>query len=60
MNHYRRLFYVVVSLLSSLLTIFFAELTLALFDPVPYAVESKMYFTSDPHTGPRLIPPGVG
>lgn len=60
MNHYRRLFYVVVPLLSSLLTIFFAELTLALFAPVPYAVESNMYFTSDPHTGQRLMPHGVG
>jgi hypothetical protein len=42
------------------LTLAAIELGLAIFYPVPFAIESNMYFEADPYTGFRLKPGGIG
>jgi hypothetical protein len=42
------------------LTLGAVELGLAIFHPVPYSIESNMYFEADPFTGYRLKPNGIG
>ena len=42
------------------LTLGAVELGLAIFHPVPYSIESNMYFEADPYTGYRLKPGGIG
>jgi hypothetical protein len=42
------------------LTLGAVELGLAIFRPVPFSIESSMYFEADPYTGYRLKPGGVG
>jgi len=54
----RRRFYQV--LLECVLTLGAVELGFAIFHPVPYSIESNMYFEADPYTGYRLKPGGVG
>ncbi len=56
----RRFFPVILVLLECILTLGAVELGLAIFHPVPYSVESNMYFVADPYTGYRLKPGGVG
>ena len=42
------------------LTLGAIELGLAIFHPVPYSIETNMYFEADPYTGYRLKPGGIG
>jgi len=56
----RRAFYVLVPLCSVLLTLAVLEAGLALFHPVPFSIESNMYYEADPDTGFRLKPLSVG
>ncbi len=50
----------VLALGSVLFTLALCEAGLALFWPVPHAVDRNMFFESDPHTGYRLRPGGRG
>ena len=52
--------YVVVPLLSALLTVALIEAGLAIFHPIPFSIESNMYFEPDPFTGYRLKPNATG
>jgi hypothetical protein len=56
----RKLFYVLVPLLTCLLTLGAIELGLAIFHPVPFSIESNMYYEADPYTGFGLKSGGVG
>jgi GDSL-like Lipase/Acylhydrolase family len=56
----KRLFQVVVPLLAGVLTIGMLELGLAIFHPIPFSIETNMYFEADPYTGYRLKPGGTG
>lgn len=56
----RKLFYVLVPLLSCLLTLGALELGLAIFHPIPFSIETNMYYEADPYTGFGLKPGGVG
>jgi hypothetical protein len=56
----RKLFYVLVPLLACLLTLGAIELGLTIFHPVPFSIESNMYYEADPYTGFGLKPGGVG
>ena len=56
----RRLYQVLVILMECILTLGAVELGLAIFHPVPYSIESNMYFEADPYTGYRLKPGGIG
>lgn len=51
-----RLFQILVPLMAFALTLAAIELGLRAFHPVPYSIETSMYFESDPHTGFRLKP----
>jgi hypothetical protein len=55
-----QLFKVLVPLLAGVLTVAAIELGLALFHPVPFSIETNMYFEPDPYTGWRLKPGGTG
>src|SRR5690349_12526588 len=54
------LYRVLVPLAAFLLAVGAIELGLALFYPIPFSIESNMYFVADPYTGYRLMPAGVG
>lgn len=56
----RRLFQVLVPLVACGLTLGAIELGLAIFHPIPFSIESNMYFEADPYTGYRLKPGGIG
>src|SRR3977135_495231 len=56
----RKLFQILVLLIECVLTLGAVELGLAIFHPVPFSIESNMYFEADPYTGYRLKPGGVG
>lgn len=56
----RRLSTVLLVLLECGLTLGAVELGLAIFHPVPFSIESNMYFEADPSTGYRLQPGGIG
>jgi lysophospholipase L1-like esterase len=56
----QRLFQVLVPLATCILTLGAIELALAIFHPVPFSIETNMYFESDPYTGYRLKPGGSG
>jgi len=56
----RRFYQVLLVLLECVLTLGAVELGLAIFHPVPYSIESNMYFEADPYTGYRLKPGGIG
>lgn len=47
-------------MLAVVLTLGMVELGLAIFHPVPFSIETNMYFEADPFTGFRLKPGGVG
>jgi len=55
-----RLFQVLVPLLACVLTLSGIELGMAIFHPIPFSIETSMYFVADPYTGYRLKPGGVG
>lgn len=59
-NRRQRLFQILVPLLTCLLTVGVVELGLAIFHPVPFSIETNMYFEPDPYTGYRLKPGGTG
>jgi hypothetical protein len=56
----QRLFQFLVPLVSCVLTVVAIELGLAIFHPIPFSIETNMYFESDPYTGWRLKPHGAG
>ncbi len=56
----RRHFFWLVPLLSTALTLLLIEIALAVFHPIPFALEDNMYFSPDPFTGYRLKPNGIG
>jgi len=56
----RRSFHFIVPVGSVLLTLVLVEVALAVFYPVPYALETSMYFEADPYTGYRNKPNGIG
>jgi hypothetical protein len=56
----RKLFYVLVPLLACLLTLGAIELGLTIFHPIPFSIESNMYYEADPYTGFELKPGGIG
>jgi len=56
----RKSFYVIVPLLSTILTLLGIEAGFAIFCPVPYSIEINMYFEPDAFTGYKLKPNGVG
>lgn len=56
----QRLFQVLVPLVTCILTVAAIELGLAIFYPVPFSIETNMYFEPDPYTGFRLRPGGTG
>ncbi len=47
----RKSFYIILPLLSCLVALVLVELGLALFYPIPYSLETNMYFMPDPYTG---------
>ena len=51
---------VVLPLLSTLVTLVAIEGGLALLHPIPFSIETNMYFVADPYTGFRLQPNSVG
>lgn len=51
---------ILVPALSCLLTIVLIELALAVAYPIPFSIETNMYYEADPHTGFRLKPNGIG
>jgi hypothetical protein len=55
-----RLYQILVPLLASMLAVGAIELGLAIFHPVPFSIESNMYFEADPYTGFKLKPGGIG
>src|SRR5712675_1655356 len=55
-----RFFFVLVPLLSCLLALGALELGLSAFHPVPFSIESNMYYEADPYTGFVLKPGGIG
>ncbi|MDP1869533.1 MAG: GDSL-type esterase/lipase family protein [Bradyrhizobium sp.] len=59
-NQRQRLFQILVPLLTCLLTVGAVELGLAIFHPVPFSIETNMYFENDPYTGYRLKPGSAG
>jgi hypothetical protein len=54
------LFQILVPVLAFILGIVALELGLTVFHPIPFSIESNMYFVADPYTGFRLKPGGVG
>lgn len=56
----QRLFQILVPLVTCILTVGAIELGLAIFHPIPFSIETNMYFESDPYTGWRLKPHGTG
>lgn len=56
----QRLFQVLVPVVSCILTVAAIELGLVIFYPVPFSIETNMYFDADPYTGFRLKPGGKG
>jgi GDSL-like Lipase/Acylhydrolase family len=54
------LFRILVPLMTCVLTVGAIELGLAIFHPVPFSIETNMYFEDDPYTGYRLKPGGTG
>src|SRR5262245_66367982 len=56
----RRLFQVLVPLTASGLTLGALELGMAIFHPIPFSIETNMYFEADPYTGYRPKPGGIG
>jgi hypothetical protein len=56
----QRLFKVLVPLLTCVLTVGAFELGLTIFHPVPFSIESNMYYEADPYTGFGLRPGAVG
>ena len=56
----RRLFQILVPIMSLGLTLGLLELGLEIFYPIPFSVEENMYFEADPYTGFRLKPGGIG
>src|SRR5438105_1128358 len=59
-NRRQTFFKILVPLVASGLTLVALELGMALFHPIPFSIESNMYFDADPYTGFRLKPGGVG
>ena len=47
-------------LIACILTLGALELGMAILYPIPFSMESNMYFEADPYTGYRLRPGGVG
>jgi GDSL-like Lipase/Acylhydrolase family len=56
----QRLFQILVPLIACGVTLVALELGMAIFYPIPFSIESNMYFEADPYTGFRLKPGGVG
>ena len=56
----KRLYRVLLPLIACGLTLGALELGMTIFHPVPYSIESNMYFEADPFTGYRLKPNGIG
>lgn len=59
-NRPRRLYRVLLPLIACGLTLGALELGMAILHPVPYSIESNMYFEADPYTVYRLKPGGIG
>jgi len=53
-------YYFFVPILAFVAALAALEAGLAIFHPVPYSIETNMYFEPDPYTGYRLKPGGVG
>ncbi len=56
----RKVFLILMPIISIVFTLVIIELFLAIFHPVPYSIERNMFFESDPYTGYRLKPNSVG
>jgi GDSL-like Lipase/Acylhydrolase family len=50
----------IVPLFAGAITIVALELAMSVFHPVPFSIETNMYFEADPYTGFRLKPFGSG
>jgi hypothetical protein len=53
-------FYILVPVVSGILTVSFIELALVLLFPVPFSIESNMYFSPNEFTGYMLEPDSIG
>ncbi|MGI9308931.1 MAG: SGNH/GDSL hydrolase family protein, partial [Gammaproteobacteria bacterium] len=60
MSKARKSFYFILPVFSILVGALLAELALALFYPIPYSLESNMYYSSDEYTGFAHQPYGSG
>jgi len=60
MSGKRKIFYVVLPILSCLIGVLLVEIGLALFYPIPFSLEKNMYFEPDPYTGYRHKPLSSG
>jgi lysophospholipase L1-like esterase len=56
----RKLFLILLPILSIVFTLLLIELFLAILHPIPYAIERNMFFEADPYTGYRLKPNSIG
>ena len=60
MSNRRRLFRLLLPLLSAFFAVGLVEVLLILLYPIPYSLERNMYFEADPYTGYRHRPLAVG
>ncbi len=56
----RRSFYILLPLVTVIVTLLIAELAFSLFYPVPFSLERNMYYEPDPYTGFRHRPLAEG
>ena len=59
-HSFRWWFYIIVPIISAVLTVVGIEMGFTIFFPVPFSIESNMYFEPDPFTGYRLKPNSIG
>ena len=53
-------FYVLVPAISAIFTLVVVEIALLIFHPIPFSIETNMYFEEDAYTGYRLKPNATG